>query len=122
MEEYLGIQLEHTGDSICMSQPVLIERIIDAVARIRKSNPVNFPTLPLIVLAKDENGESRRENSNYRFLIGMLSFLTNSSHPELSFAVRQGARFCNDPKRIHEQAVRRIIHYLISTKRGTDSY
>ena len=30
MEKYLGIQLEHIGNSIRMSQPLLVERIIDA--------------------------------------------------------------------------------------------
>ena len=122
MEEYLGIKLEHTGDSIRMSQPLLIERIIDAVPGMRKANPVKYPALPSVILTKDENGNIRREHWNYRSLIGMLNFLTNSSHPELAFAVHQCARFCNDPKRIHEQAVRRIIQYLLSTKRGTDSY
>ena len=35
----------------------------------------------------------------------------------MSFAVHQCARFCNDPKRSHEQAVKRILRYLLHTKR-----
>ena len=46
----------------------------------------------------------------------MLNYLVNCTHPELSFAVHQCARFCNDPKRVHEQAVKRIIRYLLSTQ------
>ena len=31
MDEYLGIKLEHTGNQIRMSQPLLINRIIKAI-------------------------------------------------------------------------------------------
>ena len=36
MEECIRIKLEHTVDSIIMSQPLSIERIIDAVPEIYK--------------------------------------------------------------------------------------
>ena len=48
----------------------------------------------------------------------MLNYLVNCAHPEISFAVHQCARFCNDPKHSHEHAVKRILRYLLSTKRG----
>jgi len=35
----------------------------------------------------------------------------------MSFAVYQYARFCNDPKRCHEQAVKIILRYPIHTKK-----
>lgn len=41
MEEYLGIQLERTDDTIRMSQPLLINRIIEAISGMKKANPVN---------------------------------------------------------------------------------
>ena len=50
---------------------------------------------------------------NYRSVIGMLNYLVNSTHPELGFAVHQCARFCADPKRSHEHAVKRIVKYLL---------
>ena len=49
----------------------------------------------------------------------MLNFLVNCTHPEMAFAVHQCARFCHDPKYSHEQAVKRIIRYLISTTQGS---
>ena len=67
-----------------MSQPLLIERIIDFIPGMRHANPVNYPALPSVILTKDEHGEKRRENWHYRSLVGMLNFLTNSSHPELA--------------------------------------
>ena len=54
MEEYLGIQLEHTGSLIMMSKPLLFERIIDAILGMRNKNPVNYPALTSLILTKDE--------------------------------------------------------------------
>lgn len=36
--------------------------------------------------------------------------------------MHQCARFCNDPNKIHEKAVKRIIQYLLSTARHDDLY
>ena len=48
----------------------------------------------------------------------MLNFLVNFTHPEMAYVVHQCARFCNDPRHSHEQAVKRILRYLISTRRN----
>ena len=61
MEEYLGIQLEHTTNSIRISQPLLIERIIDEIPGTKNVNPVNYPALLSLVLTKDEHGPERIE-------------------------------------------------------------
>ena len=66
--------------------------------------------------------EKRKEKWNYRSLVGMLNFLTNSSHPELAYVVHQCTKFCNNPKRIHEQAIKRIIQYSLSTRTKDGSY
>ena len=58
MEKYLDIKLEHIDDSMRMRQPLLIERISDAVPGVNKSNPVNYPALPSVILTKDEKAEN----------------------------------------------------------------
>ena len=62
MEEYVGIQLKYTGNSIRISQPLLIERIIDTSPGMRNTNPVNYLALPSVILTKDEQGPERVEN------------------------------------------------------------
>ena len=47
----------------------------------------------------------------------MLNYLVNSTQPDLAYSVHQCARFSNDPKRSHEQAVKRILRYLLYLKR-----
>ena len=98
-----------------MSQPLLINRIIDAIPGMRKAAPRKSPAATTNHLTKDEHGPARKESWNYRSVIGMLNFLVNSTHPELTFAVHQCARFCANPKHSHEQAVKNIIRYIIGT-------
>ena len=120
MEEYLGIMISHNDDgSYRMSQPLLIDRIIESIPGMADARSSKTPACSSIVLTKDAEGESRKEKWNYRSVIGMLNYLVNCTHPEMSFAVHQCARFCNDPKRCHEQAVKRVIRYLLFTKRTT---
>ena len=102
MEEYLGILIEHNEDgSYRMSQPFLIERIIKSIPGMSDSRSTKPPACSSVMLAKDEGGEVRNEHWNYRSVIGMLTFLVNCTHPKMSFAVHQCARFCNKPKHVH---------------------
>ena len=82
-----------------------------------KAHPVNTAAVSSVILTKDTNEPDRKENWHYRSVIGMLNFLVNSSHPKLAYAVHQCAHFCNYPKLSHERAVKRIVQYLLSTKR-----
>ena len=124
MEEYLGIQIDSKKDgTFRMSQPFLIERIINFIPGMVEANSVKTPACSSVILSKDPDGEDRKESWNYRAIVGMLNYLVNCTHPELSFAVHQCARFCNDPKRSHEQAIKRVIRYLRGTlpdKRGNN--
>ena len=65
MEKYLGIQIEQTDDTIRMSQPLLINRIIEAIPGMKKANPIKYPALPSVILTKDTDGAERKEHWNY---------------------------------------------------------
>jgi hypothetical protein len=67
------------------------------------------------ILQADHDGPSREHNWNYRAIIGMLTYLSTSTRPDIAFAVHQCARFSIAPKRSHEIAVRRIVRYLKGT-------
>ena len=42
----------------------------------------------------------------------MLSYLQGSTWSEISMAIKQCARFLNNPHLMHKRAVRRIVKYL----------
>ena len=46
----------------------------------------------------------------------MLSYLQRTTRPDIAMAVHQYALFSSNPKRSHEEAIIKIIHYLKGTK------
>jgi hypothetical protein len=68
------------------------------------------------ILHRDEDGQERKTEFHYRSIIGQLNYLAATTRPEITFAVHQCARFCDNPKMSHEKAVKRIIRYLKRTK------
>ena len=68
------------------------------------------------LLNKDINRLPIKFKWNYRQAIGMLTYLQETSRPEISLAVHQGASFTNDPKFFHERAIHRIARYLKDTR------
>jgi len=45
-----------------------------------------------------------------------VDLFAGNTHPEISMAVHQTARFCNNPKLSHESAIKRLGEYLYHTK------
>ena len=120
IDKFLGINIKHISDNkFELSQPYLIERIVSLlglkdnefdVESNPKSTPVGKP-----VLNKDLEGKPRKLPWKYRTAVGMLNYLQYNTRPEISMAVHQTARFCNDPKLCHEKAVMRLGRYLLHT-------
>lgn len=117
MQRYLGVEIKQLDDySFEMFQPFLIKRIIDYIGidgRMTNSRetPVGKP-----LLHKDLEGKPRKHTWNYRAAVGMLSYLTGSTRPELAMAVHQCARFNAGPMLSHERAIKRIGRYLIENQ------
>ena len=90
LEQYLGMNLTREDGVIEITQPHLINRIIDAVGFDASVNSKSVPAVKPL-LHHDTDGPERKFNWNYRQLVGMLIYLMNSSRPELAMAVNQAA-------------------------------
>ena len=113
--DYLGIQYETiANDSIKMTQPGLIKKIIETSGMTR-CNPKDSPAIQQ-ALGSDEDGPGMTDPWNYRSIVGMLLYLSGNTRPDIQFAVSQVARFSHNPKQSHANAVKRIIQYLQATK------
>jgi hypothetical protein len=66
-------------------------------------------------LGSNKDGAKAPGKFNYRSVIGMLMHLANNTRLYLAYAVNQCARFSNNPKVIHEQAIKYLARYLIGT-------
>ena len=96
-------------------QPLLIERIIAAVGFDEKQ-VCSKPTPSTGILHKDEDDQGRKDQWNYRSVVGMLNYLVNATRPDIMMAVHQCTRFCEDPKLSKEKAVKRVVKHLLGTR------
>ena len=117
LTKYLGVDMhKHQDGKLELRQPFLIERILkllNSEGEKFDSKQNSRPT-PAVkpLLFKDTDGPERKCSWNYRQAIGMLTYLQNTTRPDISMAVHQAARFCIDPKLSNERAVKRIGRYL----------
>ena len=113
---FLGVHMDRKQDGkIELTQKGLSERIITALGLESMSNAASTPAESR-ALGADEDGAPCQETYSYRSVIGMLLYLSNTTRPDLAFAVHQCASFSHNPKRSHELALKRIGRYLIGTK------
>ncbi|GJV98999.1 hypothetical protein Tco_1554251 [Tanacetum coccineum] len=80
---------------------------------LEDSKPMKSPMFTETTLTKDEEGESV-DNTKYRGMIGSLLYLT-ASRPDIMFSVCLCARFQEDKKTSHLEAVKRIFRYIKGT-------
>ena len=112
---HLGLQFvtNTTTCSITLSQPGLIQKIIEA-AGVENCKPNHTPA-KLTALGSDSDGEAMDEPWDFRSSIGMLLCLMMNMHPDILHAVSHAARFSNTPKKSHATAIETLICHLKKT-------
>ncbi len=114
MEGYLGIDIQRDGDNITLKQEGSTKHIIEALGLDTKySTPVDTPA-ESAALGKDVEGKEASGSINYASVVGMLLYLGHS-HPDISYSTHQCARYNHSSKQSHEDALKRIGHYLRRT-------
>ena len=79
LNKYLGIDLDRRSDgSTHLSQPYPTQSIINMIPGIDKSSSKSTPAVKP-PLSKNEGAQVRKNNFNYRSVIGSLNFLTKLS-------------------------------------------
>ena len=70
MEEHLGILITHNDDgSYRMSQPYLIDRIIDSIPGMTDARGAKSPAYSSVILTKEGDGVARKEHwISFRYL------------------------------------------------------
>ena len=117
MESFLGLKVKQFHNkSIELSQPTLIDNLLNLLGLENDSKKHDTPAD--LHAPKDfiQSDLPREEKWNFRSAIGLLNYIAMTTRPDISAAVHQCARFTCNPKRFHEQAVKRIGRYLLRTK------
>jgi hypothetical protein len=116
IDDFLGIHFYHQDNvELHMSQTGLKDAIAE-ITHIPKVILKNTPTPATEILHADTEGLARQESWKYPSVIGKLNYLVQNSRPDISFAVRQCARFSKEPKALHEKALKHIIYYFQCTR------
>ena len=117
VSDVLGVRIDHSHDgTIMLTQPQLIDMIIEDLNMKDNTKPRAAPACSSKLLHKDSDGESVEANFHYHSVIGKLNFLEKSTCPDISVCIHQCARFQDNLKKSHLQAMRTIGHYLIGTR------
>lgn len=118
VSEFLGVKIERRGkDTILFSQPTLIKTILQELRLLNNqttSTPKDIPMKSSKILSRHPTSKDFDGNFHYRRLIGMLNYLERCSRPDISYAVHQCARFCEEPKVEHGLAVKLLGRYLLN--------
>ncbi|GJU03250.1 retrovirus-related pol polyprotein from transposon TNT 1-94 [Tanacetum coccineum] len=99
-------------DGIFFNQSKYIKEMLKKFG-LEDFKPMKTPMSMETKLIKDEEGESV-DNTKYRGMIGSLLYLT-ASRPDIMFSVCLCARFQDDPKISHLEAVKHIFRYVKGT-------
>ncbi|GJY96776.1 copia protein [Tanacetum coccineum] len=109
---FLGLQIKQMEDGIFFNQSKYIKEMLKKFG-LEDSKPMKTPMSSDTKLTKDEECESV-DSTKYRGMIGSLLYLT-ASRPDIMFSVCLCARFQEDPKTSHLEAVKRIFQYIKGT-------
>ena len=73
--------------TIIMSQPQLIDQIIEDVFKFKRSkNLPDIPALSTSILQRDEKVPPFKGNFHYRSIIGKLNYLEKGTRPDIGYA------------------------------------
>jgi Reverse transcriptase (RNA-dependent DNA polymerase)/GAG-pre-integrase domain len=118
VNDFLGVNIainERDG-IITFTQPQLIKSILYDLGLKEESKIKYTPAVANNILHEFKDSTNHVETWNYRSVIGKLNYLEKSSRPDISYAVHQCARFCQNPKVEHSAAVKHIGRYLLTTQ------
>ena len=102
VNKFLGIEITPIdSSSFELSQPFLFNRLLQFLGLCNNSfeTDANSSSTPVAkgMLHRDLVGKLRMYKWKYWTSVGMLSYLQNSTRPEIAMAVHQTARFSNEP-------------------------
>ena len=117
LQDYLGTRFDRSSDGfVTLTQPRMINRVLEIVGLNKDENVKVHDTSATIILTDTDAANPRLQKWNYRSANGCLSYIQAMVRPDITFATQQCARFCNNPGRDHEEAIKRISRYLLKTR------
>nr|GEU59592.1 uncharacterized mitochondrial protein AtMg00810-like [Tanacetum cinerariifolium] len=109
---FLRLQIKKIEDGIFFKQSKYIKEMLKKFG-LEDSKPTKTPMSTEIKLTKDDEADSV-DSSKYQGMIRSLLYLT-ISRPDIMFSAYLSARFQENPKTTHLEAIKRIFRYIRGT-------
>ncbi len=114
LESFLGIHIVKENNKIYLSQPGHIDKIIKEARLTENMKDINTP-MKVDFNDKDQDDSPRTDENKFRSLLGLLIFLLRT-RPDISYAINRLATRSTKATEKDLQALKRVVHYIISTK------
>jgi hypothetical protein len=112
MTRYLGMNFERRGNGLFVHNRDLIEDLCNR-CRLSEGGDINVPW-PGGFNASDQS--SFDNTTVYRSVVGVISWISQCTRPDISFYVTYLAGFNNSPLRCHWEQLKKLVGYLQTTK------
>eukprot|EP00804_Cyclotella_cryptica_P015380 CCRYP_008019-RA/>CCRYP_008019-RA protein AED:0.18 eAED:0.18 QI:0/-1/0/1/-1/1/1/0/285 len=114
--DYVGVNISKTRDGTYeFSQRALIDAIIDDVI-IGDLYTKPVPAKVTLQLHAFQDSPKFQGNFNYRSAVGKLNYLSQTTQPDIMYAVHQVAKYSANPRQEHGEAIVHIAKYLKATR------
>ncbi len=114
----LGMKVERDKEKIQISQETYINQILDRFS-MNESKPAPTP-LPQKIEELTKTKEAKEEFydvKKYQKIVGALLYLSNTTRPDITFAVNYLARSMSKPSNLSYQLSKRVLRYLNGTRK-----
>uniref|UniRef100_A0A0N5BQ77 Retrovirus-related Pol polyprotein from transposon TNT 1-94 n=1 Tax=Strongyloides papillosus TaxID=174720 RepID=A0A0N5BQ77_STREA len=109
--EYIGLEFKVQYDEIFVSQEIRIRKLIDEYSCLNIVPKKNINVPKGEVLESDILDE--KQHSNFRKIVGKLSYISNLSRPDITYSVNYLQRVLEKPRKCHLSLAINIISYLM---------
>jgi Reverse transcriptase (RNA-dependent DNA polymerase) len=118
IQDFLGVNIERKSDgTVHLTQPHLIDSILEDLRMVDdKVKTKSTPASSSKTLSRFPKSAPFDRSFHYRRIIGKLNYLEKGSRSDIAYIVHQCARFVQEPKEEHGQALRWLGRYLKGTR------
>ena len=117
----LGIKFTQQNGSVQMSQQLYVDKMLEKFS-MQDCKAINTP-LPIKSAANIEQDNKPLQDINkYQQIIGSLIFISNSTRPDIAYAVSYLARAMHAPLESDLIAAKRVLRYLKGTRNYALNY
>ena len=114
LQEFLGIAVRKTEDSLVLSQEKLIDDLLDK-NNFLDCNGIKTPMSTTVDL-NESSQSTATQVCLFQSIVGSLMYIASSTRPDIQYSTSKLAQYMSAPTQMHLNAAKRVLRYLKETK------